>query len=128
MVMQAEAWGFETRPWMRWLQENKWVAEYVVDSSRAADALKALAKFLGSDYDWLSAAWVGLKRWLARWRARPMSSPTKLMCSEAQLRYLQFVGVELGSLNVETTSPMEAMSFVGALGWESLESPLREPE
>jgi hypothetical protein len=126
MVMQAERWGYEVRPWTKWLTQNKWIAEFEIPQSPADSALQFIASFLGSDYDFTSALLLGLKRWFGRWFKRPTQSPTKLMCSEGVVRFLQFGQYEFATgLDPEATSPGELLDLVANKGLPRLAEPNR---
>lgn len=118
MVMQAEAWAFEVRPWQRWIKENKWVAEFkLIDGSQHA-ALRKRARDLGQKYDWMSGFWVGVSSWFKRWLKagfsfRPSRTPKRLMCSEAVVRFLKDAGcASVEGLDEELTSPAELYDTV----------------
>lgn len=112
LVMQAEAWGYEVRPWERWIRENKLVAEFSVKSDLTA-SLRWLALSLGSKYDWRSAFLTGVRLWFGRlWRGR-FSSPGRLMCAEAVIRFLQHRGIRsVESLDPELTTPVMLLDAV----------------
>jgi hypothetical protein len=118
MVLQAESWGFEVRPWFRWALENKWVAEFRFTDGAQHAALRRLARSIGLRYDWLSGFWVGLSAWFKRWwKARlPFRldrTPRRLMCSEAVVRFLKDAGCRCAAdLDEEVTSPAELYDIV----------------
>lgn len=100
MVMQAEWWGFELRPWARWARENTLVAEFqlLVSPSVQLTALWRMRDHLGEKYDKFGALWAGIAGWLKRWwnarlTLRPRRTPHKLMCAEAQLDCLKAAGI-----------------------------------
>lgn len=103
MVMQAEAWGFEVRPWIRWERQNTLVAEF--QPGRPLDIVK-LATLLGTRYDYRAAFLVGLARLFGRAVKGIYKDPVKLMCSEAVVRTLQWAHYRCAAdLDPETTSP-----------------------
>lgn len=118
MVMQAEWWGYEIRPWPRWIKENKLIAEFepTCDKLHMTKAVRAMARELGTRYDFGSAAWVGIKGWLRRWiqsglTLRPSRTPHQLMCSEAVVRLLGHAGLLLPrGLDPELVSPGDLLS------------------
>ena len=118
MVMQAEAWGFEVRPWKRWRRENKLVAEFRLIDLPSLRALQHIAALIGAEYDYASAIWSGLCAWFRRWSKskfslRPSRSPRKLMCSESVIRFLKEAGSgAVQELDEETTSPGELLDIV----------------
>ena len=111
MVMQAEWWGFEVRPWKRWQKENTLVAEFGVYGGGYYSSLLKLAKLLGSRYDFRSAILVGIKGWFRYWfrskfSFRPSRTPHKLMCTESVIIFLQDNNCSAtADLNPEETSP-----------------------
>lgn len=111
LVMQAEWWGYEVRPWKRWQQENKLVAEYWPVGPDLGPALRKLAVELGTKYDYSSAFWTGLKGWFKRlfkasWSLRPSRTPHQLMCSEAVTRLLLDGGYDFApGVDPEMVSP-----------------------
>lgn len=110
LVMQAEAWGFEVRPWLRWQTENKLVAEFRPTGPTLDPSLKWIATYLGSRYDYRAAFLVGLWRWLGRGLRGKFNDPTKLMCSEGVIRFLQHAGyAAVADFDPETTSPARLM-------------------
>lgn len=118
MVMQAEAWAFEVRPWQRWIQENKWVAEFrFIDGSQHA-ALRKRARDIGAKYDWAAGLFAGVASWFKRWLKsgfsfRPSRTPKKLMCSEAVTRFLKDAGCRcVLEMDEELTSPAELFDTV----------------
>lgn len=112
LVMQAEVWGYEVRPWERWVRENRLVAEFSPNVDLTT-SLRWLASSLGSKYDWESAFLSGVKLWFGRlWRSR-FSSPKRLMCAEAVIRFLQHGGVHsMESLDPELTTPATFLDVV----------------
>lgn len=118
MVIQAEIWGYEVRPWNRWLLENKWVAEYalpVLDTTDAA--LQCTASMLGCDYDFTSVFAIALRRWFKRLWKKPWQSPRKLMCSEGVVRFLQTAGyIFAEQLHPELTTPQSLLETLEAYG------------
>ena len=102
--MQAEAWGFEVRPWVRWRKQNILIAEF---KPTAGDLdIVTLGTFLGSRYDYTAAFLVGLVRLVGRTFKGRFRDPQKLMCSEAIVRVLQWANYKAADgLDPETTSP-----------------------
>jgi hypothetical protein len=129
-VMQAEAWGYEVRPWTRWRQENTWVAEYILPQTpEVRQALQRVSEYLGADYDYaaaiLSGIWSWLKRWFGLWIKKPLSDPSKLMCSEGVVVFLGFARLGYDDLNPETTAPQVLLDRVSAdTRFQALPSPL----
>lgn len=118
MVLQAEAWGFEVRPWARWCRENIWVAEFRLINGAQHSALRKRAREIGEKYDYKSAIVAGVISWFRRWvRAkfsfRSHRTPGKLMCSEAVVRFLKDAGCQaVRNLDEELTSPAELYDIV----------------
>lgn len=120
VVMQAEWWGYELRPWSRWRQENLLVAEFElqVPPEMGLRAIRRMAQHLGEAYDKVGALWAGISGWLRRWwRAhltfRPRRTPHKLMCAEGTLVCLKAAGVEdVQGLYEETTDPETLLEVV----------------
>lgn len=111
-VAQAESWGYEVRPWRRWLRENRRVAEFslpCVSPDRLRRALLRLARRLGAPYDWESAGLSGLFRWFRiLLRGRLRATPRRMMCSEAVVTFLQDAGVSVAAdMDPERTTPAE---------------------
>lgn len=114
LVMQAESWGYEVRPWARWQRENILVAEYR-PQDQLDESLRWIATSLGVKYDWTSALFAGLRRWLGRWIRGRFNSPKKLMCAEAVIRFLHHGGsTAIAGLDPETTTPARLLSIVNA--------------
>lgn len=111
MVMQAQSWGFELRPWKRWVRENILVAEFRPVSHPMERALQAIAHRLGTKFNYRSAILIGIRSILASWYKNRFTlninqSPWKLTCSEAVIRFLRNAKYEaVSTLNPETTSP-----------------------
>lgn len=120
MVMQAEWWGYEIRPWARWAAENKLVAEFEPRGPALLPALRKLARDLGSKYDFISAMWAGIAAWFSRWRKarlsiRPSRTPHQLMCSEAVVRFLINAGFDFPpGVDPELVSPGDLMRHVSS--------------
>ena len=118
VVMQAEAWGFELRPWKRWRKSNILVAEYEPVAHPLGKSLFYLSRLLGANFDFRSAVLLGIKYWLLRWfktgfTLNPNYSPKKLMCSEAVIRFLVKGKYKtIKHLNPELTSPGELLGTV----------------
>lgn len=111
-VMQAESWGFEVRPWKRWLLENTLVAQFCPKKD-LTKSLKWIARSLGLKYDWKSAFFAGLWRWFGVWIRGRFNSPKKLMCAEAVIRFLQHGGVvAAGHFDPEVTTPARLLQAV----------------
>jgi len=120
VVMQAEWWGYELRPWTRWQRENRLVAEFElrVPQEMGLRAIRRTAQHLGEDYDRVGALWAGVSGWLRRWwRARltlrPRRTPRKLMCAEGALMCLKAAGIDdVQGLYEETTDPETLLEVV----------------
>lgn len=113
MVIQAEMHGYETIPWNKWLTKNNLISAFEHRRKDLTDGVRFVAKQLGSDYDFRSALWTGLKRWFGKKAKRGLHSPKKLMCSEAVIRALQHSEVVcVESVNPEVTSPAELYSIL----------------
>lgn len=111
MVMQAQSWGFELRPWNRWLRENILVAEFAPVAGPLDGALASLAERLGTKFNYRSAIFIGIKSLLSSWHKNRFTlninrSPWKLTCSESVVRFLQYGSYQTTAfLDPETTSP-----------------------
>ena len=111
MVMQAQSWGFELRPWNRWLRENILVAEFDPVAGPLDGALVSLAERLGTKFNFRSAIFIGIKSLLSSWYKNRFTlninrSPWKLTCSESVVRFLQYGSYQTTAfLDPETTSP-----------------------
>lgn len=106
VVLQAETWGYEIRPWSRWLNENILVAEFVPTGPPLDGSLKWIAKFLGVPYDYRASILSGLFRWWGRLLKGRFNDPKKLMCSEGVVRFLQHGNYEaVKDLDPEITNP-----------------------
>ena len=118
MVMQAESWGYELRPWNRWQRGNVLVAEFRPAGPRLDEALRALARRLGTKFDYRSFLIIGIKSIFASWyRNRfslsPERDPWKLTCSEAVVRFLKHGRyAAVAGLDPETTSPGELLRAI----------------
>jgi hypothetical protein len=114
VVMQAEAWGYEIRPWGLWQQQNALVAEFTPTGPDLAPSIVELApQYLGRKYDWKAALLAGLWRWFGRWLRGRFNSPYSLMCSEALLRILQHAGYSsVAHFDAEVTSPRRVLDRV----------------
>lgn len=114
VVMQAEAWAYEVRPWHLWQQQNTLVAEFEPTGPDLAPSIIDLApKYLGRDYDWKAALLAGLWRWFGRWLRGRFNNPYRLMCSEATIRILQHAGYSsVGHFDAEVTSPKRLLDRV----------------
>jgi hypothetical protein len=124
LVMQAEWWGFELRPWPRWARENILVAEFqlLVPAEMQLRAVRRMRDHLGEKYDKIGALWAGFTAWLKRWwRARltirPRRTPHKLMCAEAQLVCLKAAGIEVvADCYEETVDPQTLLERLSSSG------------
>jgi hypothetical protein len=106
LVMQAESWGYELRPWARWKHENILVAEFIPRRKPLDNSLKWIATFLGTRYDYRAALLAGLWHWLGRAMRGKFNDPDKLMCSEGVIRFLQKAEYEaVADMDPEITSP-----------------------
>lgn len=114
VVMQAEVWGYEIRPWSLWQQQNQLVAEFIPTGPPLGPSIAKLAPcYLGRRYDWKAAFFSGLWRWCGRWLRGRLRSPYTLMCSEALLRILQHAHYSsMGHFDVELTSPRRVLDRV----------------
>lgn len=112
LVMQAESWGYEVRPWELWRSQNILVAEFKPKFGLVGP-LRRIAKSLGVKYDWKSAFFSGLWRWFGVWIRGRFNSPKKLMCAEAVIRFLQDGGcIAVSHLDPEVTSPARLLKEV----------------
>lgn len=118
MVMQAEWWGYEVRPWKRWRGDNILVAEFEPAELELGPSVKFMAQELGTRYDYGAAAWVGVKGWVQRWfhsrlSVRPSRTPHQLMCSEAVVRLLMHAGYQFSpGLDPELVSPGDLLGIL----------------
>lgn len=113
LVMQAETWGFEVRPWSRWTKENIRVAEFSPIGPPLEESLRWIATFLGSQYDYKAAFLSGIWRWVRRGIRSRFNDPGKLMCSEGLIRFLQHGQYNaVGGLDPELTPPKKALGRV----------------
>lgn len=118
MVMQAESWGYELRPWDRWIRHNTLVAEFRPIGPSLDDALREIAKRLGTKFDYRSAFIIGLKSLAQSWSRNRYTlnlnqSPWKLTCSEAVVRFLKHGGYDsVRQSDPETTSPGSLLKTV----------------
>ena len=103
---KAETWGYELRPWPRWKKENILIAEFIPTGPSLEQSLKWIATFLGARYDYKAAIISGLWRWFGRLLKGRFNDPTKLMCSEGVVRFLQHAEyATIADLDPEVTSP-----------------------
>lgn len=115
MVIQAEIEGYETIPWFRWKKKNRLVAAYESKELDLMPGVRRMARYLGVEYDFKSAFWAGIKRWLGKKFKRPFHSPKKLMCSEAVCMALQFDRVPcVKGMNPELVSPQELQAAIAS--------------
>ena len=122
LVMQAEVWGYELRPWRRWQHENTLVEQFLFKEGgrELALPLREVAENLGTKYDFKAALWVGIVGWFKRWLKarltfRPSRTPKKLMCSESVIRFLNAAGYFLPPhFDPELTSPGELLQYCQA--------------
>jgi len=93
LVMEATGRGFNIVPWNRWKKSHTLVARFriIVPEATELEALRDIAKLLGSEYDTISLFGFFFRRWKTRGR-NPLDDPTKLICSEAVARFLSFAG------------------------------------
>lgn len=114
VVMQAEAWAYEVRPWDLWQAENTLVAEFETIGPDLAPSITTLApQYLGRKYDWKAALLAGLWRWFGRWIRGRFNTPYRLMCSEATIRILQHAGYStVAHFDAEVTSPKRLLDRV----------------
>jgi len=118
MVMQAESWGFELRPWDRWIRHNTLVAEFRPTGPSLEEALQIIARRLGTKFDYRSAVIIGLKSLVQSWSRNRYTlnlnqSPWKLTCSEAVVRFLKQGGyAAVKKSDPETTSPGSLLKAV----------------
>ena len=114
VVMQAETWGYEIRPWDLWQQQNIRVAEFVPIGPDVAPSIVELApQYLGRKYDWKGAILAGLWRWCGRWIKGRFNTPYRLMCSEATLRIFQHSEYSsLSHFDAEVTHPRRVLDRV----------------
>jgi hypothetical protein len=118
MVMQAQPWGFELRPWNRWLRENILVAEFRPVGPSLDRALTAIAERLGTKFNYRSAIIIGVKSLLSSWHRNRFTlninrSPWKLTCSESVVRFLVAADYRAASgLDPETTSPGQLLRII----------------
>jgi hypothetical protein len=118
MVMQAESWGYELRPWDRWIRHNTLVAEFRPIGHPLDDALREISRRLGTKFDYRSAFIIGLKSLFQSWYRNRYTlnlnqSPWKLTCSEAVVRFLRHGKYAMvKNRNPETTSPGSLLKMV----------------
>jgi hypothetical protein len=118
MVMQAEWWGYEVRPWARWQKENIIVAEFEPVGCDLLDAIRKIAVELGTKYDYRSAFWLGVTSWVRRWLKSRLSlrvsrTPHQLMCSEAVVRLLNYGEYKVvQGVDPELVSPEDLLKLV----------------
>lgn len=114
VVLQAETWGYELRPWNRWKKENILIAEYL-PLKDADGGIPKLATHLGSAYDWKAVFLTGLANLVKRWWRKKTHDPRRLMCSESVLLFLSYCNFSTGcNLDPELTSPSTLMETIDA--------------
>jgi hypothetical protein len=94
MVPQATEIGLHLWLWRKWRRHNRLVAAYelAVPAETQLAALRRLAGDLGAEYDTVSILHFLRRRWAKRKR-NPLSSPRKLICSEAVAKFLKLCGL-----------------------------------
>lgn len=111
VVLQAETWGYELRPWNRWKQQNILVAEFTPTKKPLDASLRWIATFLGAQYDYRAAILSGLWRWWGRFFKSRFNDPKKLMCSEGVVRFLQHGNyTAVTGLDPEVTNPKHLLT------------------
>ena len=92
LVLEATGRGFWPIPWSRWRQANMLVARFAlkIPPEDQLEALHRLTEKLGAEYDTVSLLGFLFRRWRKRYR-NPLSSATRLICSEAVALYLSYL-------------------------------------
>lgn len=128
MVMQAEWFGYEVRPWSRWKRENNLVAEFELSApaSEMIMALQIQATSLGARYDYISAGWTALFGWTGY---KIKNGISRLMCSESVLRFLKLCpsyASRFEMLDPESTMPLDLLTRCHTLSQIDSDIRLRE--
>jgi hypothetical protein len=115
-VMEANGRGFMLQPWAKWRRKNTLVARYAlaVPTAQQMTALRALAEFLGTEYDYVSLLGFAWRRFRAR-SSNPFDDPTQLICSEAVAKFLAAAGLNEFS-EAETWTPGDLLAAAKKMG------------
>jgi hypothetical protein len=95
MIMESDWFGFRVIPWdSPSLQTKKLIARYSVNADQAVQlgAIRELVDFLGTGYDYMALIPLAARR-IKRGIERPFTSPTKLICSESVVKFINGCGV-----------------------------------
>ena len=127
-VMEANGRGFMLRPWARWRKSNQLVARYTiaVPQHLQIDSLRKLADSLGAEYDYVSLFGFIWRRFVSRTR-NPLSSSSKLICSEVVAQFLDGIDYEgLGFEDPSSWTPEDLYAEIEKRDVFVLEEPKRD--
>ena len=95
MIMESDWGGFTMVPWdSPTIKGKQLIARYTINAEEAVqvEAVRGLVDFLGTGYDYMSLVALAIRR-LRKGFERPFTSPTKLICSESVVKFINACGV-----------------------------------
>jgi hypothetical protein len=113
MIMESDWGGFKIIPWdSPTIKGKQLLARYSVNAGQAEqlESIRALVDFLGTGYDYMTLLALAVRR-LRKGFERPFTSPTKLICSESVVKFINGCGVaKLGKPH--TWTPQDVYAFI----------------
>jgi hypothetical protein len=113
MIMESDWGGFHIVPWdSPTIKGKKLIARYdiVADQDIQIEAIRSLVDFLGTGYNYMSLIPLGLRR-IRKTIEFPFISPTKLICSESVVKFINACGVA-DLENPHRWTPSDVYEFV----------------
>ena len=110
LVLESWWFGFRITHYDQWIKTNCKVAEFFLPKYNFNNALRELARNIGTKYEYKTFILAGLDSLLSRIgiQLKPVQTPNKYICSEAVLRLLKSANVpSVMHLENEATDPGE---------------------
>jgi len=113
MVMETNLAGFVLVPWKEeLLKGRRLIARYTVcvDEKKQIEAIRRLACYLGTGYDFVRLLRLAIGGFWQKFK-NPSHAPTKILCSESVVRFINSLGV-VSLTCPEAWTPAEVYLFV----------------
>lgn len=109
VVMEASWSGYRIIPYNKFLEITTPIYEFIYNKD-LSENLKWSAKSLTKSYDWLSAMWLLIKKWVGKKIKNPFRDSKKWHCTEAIIRMLQYSGIAM-ELKAEDAWPKDLLEY-----------------
>ena len=113
MIMESDWGGFKIIPWdSPTIKGKELLARYSInaDVELQLQSIRELVEFLGTGYDYMTLLALAIRR-IRKGFERPLTSPTKLICSESVVKFINGCGVS-DLQKPHTWTPQDVYAFI----------------